>query len=108
MEWGCITQVALVSYPLTEPEEDQKDWLEEHHMVLNPAPYYSQIDIVAAAGLSVRFGFNPGELADFLLGWFGVDIYHDDLSRQKKASGCDHYKYAAPEGAEQRRRYSKR
>jgi hypothetical protein len=79
-------QVAFVSYPITHPEEHQRRWLDEHHIVLNPAPYYSQIEVVAAAGLSVRVGFNPGELVDFLLGWFGADIYHDDLSKLKKAA----------------------
>lgn len=77
-------QVLFASYPMTHPEADQQSWLEEHHMVLNPAPYFSQIEVVAAAGVSVRIGFNPGELLDFLLGWFHVDIYHDDLSRLKK------------------------
>ena len=41
-------------------------------------PYYTEIEIAAAAWLGVRAGFNPGELVDFLLGWFGVDIYGDD------------------------------
>jgi hypothetical protein len=43
-----------------------------------PAHYYSQIEVVVGVGVMVRLGFNPGELLDFLLGWFGVDIYHDD------------------------------
>ena len=73
----------LFAYPITHPEADQQSWLQEHHMVLNPAPYYSQIEVVAAAGISLRVGFNPGELLDFLLGWFGIDIYDDDLSRLK-------------------------
>jgi hypothetical protein len=78
-------QVLFASYPITGPLDDsQRAWLEEHHVVLNPAPYYSEIEVVAAAGLSLRLGFNPGELVDFLLGWFGVDIYDDDLSRLKK------------------------
>jgi hypothetical protein len=29
-------------------------------------------------GLSGRFGFNPVELADFLAGWFGLDLLKDD------------------------------
>jgi hypothetical protein len=45
-----------------------------------PCPsYYTQIDIVAALGPSIRLGFNPGELIDFLLGWVGIDIYSDDV-----------------------------
>lgn len=44
-----------------------------------PAYFFSQIDVAVGLGLSVRAGFNPGELFDFLLGWAGVDIYNDDL-----------------------------
>jgi hypothetical protein len=76
-------QVVFASYPMTHPDADQQAWLEEHRMVLNPARYYSQIEVVAAAGVSLRIGFNPGELLDFFLGWFGVDTYHDDPSRLK-------------------------
>lgn len=43
----------------------------------NPA-YYSQIEVAGGILLSVRAGFNPGELLDFVLGWVGVDIYRDD------------------------------
>ncbi len=42
--------------------------------------YYTQIEVVVGLIPSVRAGFNPGELLDFFLGWFGVDIYDDDLS----------------------------
>ena len=49
-------------------------------------PYFTQIDITCAALVGVHVGFNPGELVDFLLGWFGLDICNDDLSvaRQEK------------------------
>jgi len=43
--------------------------------------YYSQIEVVGALGPSVRLGFNPGELLDFVLGWTTLDIYGDDLTR---------------------------
>ena len=34
-------------------------------------------------------GVNPGELADFALGWFGVDIYGDDTeSRSGNENGA--------------------
>ena len=33
---------------------------------------------VTAIFLSLRIGFSPGELVDFILGWFGVDIAADD------------------------------
>jgi hypothetical protein len=42
-------------------------------------PYFADIVGVVAAGLSVRVGFNPGELLDFLLGWLTVDIFGDDV-----------------------------
>jgi hypothetical protein len=50
-----------------------------------PAPtYYTQFEAVAALGISVRLGFNPGELMDFLLGWVKVDVYKDDLEAKKR------------------------
>ncbi len=38
-------------------------------------------DMVVAAGLAgtLRLGFNPGKLVDFLLGWTTLDICGDDL-----------------------------
>lgn len=42
--------------------------------------YYTDIQVVLAVGGSIRIGFNPGELLDFLLGWFTIDIYDDDLT----------------------------
>jgi len=74
-------QILFASYPLTHPDNNQRIWLEEHHMLLKPASCYSQIEVVAAAGISLRIGFNPGEMLDFLLGGFGLDIFHDDLSK---------------------------
>ena len=38
---------------------------------------------------SMSAGVNPGELADFALGWFGVDIYGDDTeSRSGNENGA--------------------
>ncbi len=49
-----------------------------------PCPsYYTQCDVTAALGFSLRLGFNPGELLDFILGWSTIDIYNDDLERKK-------------------------
>lgn len=50
----------------------------------NPAKY-TQIEVLAGPGRSLRLGFNPGELLDFLLGWFTIDIYGDDLGGGKSA-----------------------
>ena len=45
-----------------------------------PAWYvYTDVNVVAAALIGFRVGFNVGEFADFLLGWCGVDIFGDDL-----------------------------
>jgi len=38
-----------------------------------------QLEVVAGVVGTVRLGFNPGELLDFILGWGGIDIFHDDL-----------------------------
>ena len=46
----------------------------------NPARW-TQIEVAAGLLGGVRLGFNPGELLDFVLGFFGVDLYGDDLAR---------------------------
>ena len=46
----------------------------------NPARW-TQIEVAAGLLGGVRLGFNPGELLDFLLGFFGADLYGDDLAR---------------------------
>jgi len=48
--------------------------------------YYTQLEAVVAAGPSIRLGFNPGELIDFLLGWTGIDIFNDDIESKKRPS----------------------
>ena len=45
--------------------------------------HYSQIEAVGGFVWTVRLGFNPGELLDFLLGWFGIDIFKDDLAMKE-------------------------
>ncbi|OVE81243.1 hypothetical protein BVY04_03710 [bacterium M21] len=42
-------------------------------------PYLTQIEAAAGFGAGIRLGVNPGEFLDFLLGWFGLDPYCDDL-----------------------------
>lgn len=46
--------------------------------------YYTQIDAVLALGPSLRVGFNPGEILDFILGWATVDIYDDDVEKNRE------------------------
>jgi hypothetical protein len=35
-------------------------------------------------GGTLRLGFNPGELLDFILGWTAIDIYNDDAVSVRK------------------------
>lgn len=46
--------------------------------------FYTQLELAVGLGVTGRIGVNPGELLDFLLGFSGVDIYHDDLSKRPK------------------------
>ena len=43
--------------------------------------YYTQVEVVIAVIGSLRLGFNPGELLDFVLGWTTIDMYGDDLNK---------------------------
>lgn len=45
--------------------------------------YYTQIEVVAGVLGSVRLGFNPGEIVDFLLGWAKIDVFDDDLNKKR-------------------------
>jgi hypothetical protein len=47
-------------------------------------PYHhSQIEVAVGVGPSIRLGFNPGELLDFILGWTAIDVFDDDLEKRK-------------------------
>lgn len=41
--------------------------------------YYTQIEAIIGFVPSLRLGFNPGELIDFILGWTTIDIFNDDV-----------------------------
>jgi hypothetical protein len=49
-----------------------------------PLSYYTQIEVALGLGVTARFGFNLGELLDFILGWATIDIYSDDLEQRKQ------------------------
>ena len=54
-------------------------------LTISSAPhYYTQIEVAAGVGGTLRLGFNPGELLDFLLGWTTLDFYGDDLAARKE------------------------
>lgn len=40
--------------------------------------YMTQFQVTAGFGPSFKLGANPGELIDFIFGWFGLDLYDDD------------------------------
>jgi hypothetical protein len=42
-------------------------------------PFYTQVEVAVGLGVSIRGGVNPGDLLDFLLGFFGFDLYNDDI-----------------------------
>ena len=66
------TADALPPYPVAPGQAAPEDhW----------SPDWTHLEIAAALGVGVRLGFNPGELLDFLLGFFGADLYGDDLAR---------------------------
>ena len=50
-------------------------------------PQWTQIDLSVGLIGGARLGFNPGELLDFILGFFGVDIYGDDLEGAQEEHG---------------------
>ncbi len=57
--------------------------------VVYPKYYFTQLEIILAAGPSLRLGFNPGELLDFVLGWAAVDIFNDDFQNRQKSKAPD-------------------
>jgi hypothetical protein len=47
---------------------DRKNWA-----------YYTNVEGVVGAIVSLRVGFNPGELVDWLVGFTGIDLMGDDV-----------------------------
>ena len=47
-------------------------------------PQMTQLDLTIGVGVSIRLGFNPGELLDFALGFVGLDLYDDDVAGAKE------------------------
>ncbi len=72
----------------TRIQERSKDYYAGGVVFLPARPgcysYYTQVEVIAGIGGSLRLGFNPGELLDFLLGWTTLDIYGDDLAARRE------------------------
>lgn len=62
----------------------QRIGLDHSGKALWPHPSYTDFKVTLGIGPAATLGFNPGELLDFFLGWFGVDMYHDDLRNRAK------------------------
>jgi hypothetical protein len=60
------------------------------------ASYWTQIEAVMGIGGTLRLGFNPGELLDFILGWTTIDIYGDDLEAKKQKEKSNQSSEATP------------
>lgn len=48
---------------------------------------YTQIELALGLGPTLRIGVNIGEFLDFLLGWFGVDLFKDDVGLIDETEG---------------------
>lgn len=51
-----------------------------------PVHFYTGIEAVIGLGPTLRFGVNPGEVVDFIIGWTTLDIFNDDLEWKKRKS----------------------
>jgi hypothetical protein len=83
MDDGCFILLEHESFYLN-PDPRNKSFASGPYRCrgeANPACLYTQIDVVIALGPSIRLGFNPGELLDFILGWTTMDIYSDDIGK---------------------------
>ncbi len=71
---GIFTISGSASKPIEKDFLSVKKTAWQQHL-----PYYTNLEVAAGLGVSVRAGVNPGEFLDFLLGWFGLDIFKDDI-----------------------------
>ena len=60
------------------PAHTKRSLLKKTKDVFTVPSYFTQIELSVAAFGGIKIGFNPGELLDFLLGWFTIDLYGDD------------------------------
>ncbi len=74
----CYNVESAIPFVSTDfkPEPYQKD------LLFNP--YFTQIEVCVGIGGSIKFGFNPGEMVDFILGWTTIDIFNDDIESSGK------------------------
>jgi hypothetical protein len=54
---------------------------DKDHPLLHP--FYTQIEVAGGFIATLRVGFNPGELLDFIVGWTTIDLFGDDLGMRR-------------------------
>ncbi len=69
---------ARAPFGTTAPAHANKSLLKEKSPVFTVPTYFTQMEVSLGVFGGVKLGFNPGELLDFLLGWFTIDLYGDD------------------------------
>lgn len=52
--------------------------------------YLTKVEVGASLFYGIRVGVNPGEFVDFLLGWFGVDMFGDDYGARKRKKHAEY------------------
>lgn len=88
-----VGQILLVPFPMDEREKGLRIVGDRLYFANDPvfsnrevawshpkrwAPRFGQVEVALACGKGVRLGVNFAEAADFLLGWFGLDLLGDD------------------------------
>ncbi len=79
---NSIKTLPFVSLPMYLGDDDDK----EYDFSRERVPFFTQIEFAAGLGGTVRLGFNPGELIDFILGWTTIDIFNDDMEKKNDTS----------------------
>jgi hypothetical protein len=78
----CISRVGPEEpWPDALPLRDHPAIFTGEALHLNPRAHLHAFDVEASVYLGIvwaKAGFSPGEMLDFLLGWFGIDIGGDD------------------------------
>jgi hypothetical protein len=84
---GCHLLVALPTAPWNKP--------------VYPPSYFTDINVMVGVGGTVKLGFNPGELLDFILGWTTLDIYGDDVETRRLKGKSNKPSQGMPRSARQ-------
>ncbi|TET37962.1 MAG: ankyrin repeat domain-containing protein [Planctomycetota bacterium] len=79
LEGGYVSKSAgFVTYDFTDRGEIDDSLKRKDHFRDPVNAFDFEVGVVAGV-VAARFGFSPGEFADFMLGWFGLDLGDDDI-----------------------------